>query len=315
MNKNRIVITSLLILIIAIVGLSYIKEQSKKINKTSTLIVKPIKKINKTSDPVILAAGDLHCGYKLNEGTGTAELIEKNPEAIVLALGDLSEDGLRSEFFDCYEKTWGRFKDRTYPTLGNHELHKIETPGQAYFEYFGERVGKIGEGNYSFNKGKWHLISINSMPCSFGIEECQSTLEWLKKDLESNPASCTLLFMHYPRFSSGANNTDPTMEPIWDVLYANNVDVVLSGHDHDYERLALMDPKGNIDKKKGIRGFVVGTAGHTIGFSAKVAPNSEVRQTDIIGILKMALHDDSYEWEYIPEDGQTFSDYGNEKCR
>src|SRR4029453_10200533 len=186
----------------------------------------------------LIAAGDIaQCGRSGYVGTGaegTARLIDRFP-GTVLALGDLAyPNGTEREFRECYDPTWGRFKDRTRPTPGNHEHN---TPGAApYYAYWGERAGAAGEGFYSFELGAWHIIALNSNIRDGPLRSKQQ--EWLAEDLERHPTLCALAFFHHPRFSSGGHGSDPRQDPLFRILHSHGVDVVLGGHDHDYERFA-----------------------------------------------------------------------------
>jgi hypothetical protein len=275
-----------------------------------------------TSDPVIYGAGDIAC--EPGSATTSNQCHEKKTSDIILnggaskalAIGDLQYNtATLSNLKASYDKTWGRFKSITTPVLGNHE-----STGGGYFDYFyGSGVssgpfGKRGLGYYSYNLGSWHVIGLNSncsrVPCSKG-----STQEkWLRSDLAANPRTCTLAFWHHPRFSSGHDGDGTFMKDIWQALYEANADVVLVGHSHDYERLAPMDAAGKLDRTRGIREFVVGTGGAFFTGLSSPRPNSEVRQNNTFGVLKLTLHSGSYDWKFVPEAGKTFTDSGSNAC-
>jgi hypothetical protein len=141
-------------------------------------------------------------------------------------------------------------------------------------------------------------------------------VKWLQQDLNDHPAKCSLAYWHIPLFSSGAKHGNaPEIKPLWDALYAANVELVLNGHDHDYERFAPQDPSGKLDPQRGIREFVVGTGGKNSHRTfASTQPNSEVHQADTFGVLKLTLHSAGYDWEFIPEAGKTFKDSGSGEC-
>lgn len=264
-------------------------------------------------DPVVLAAGDI--AMCTNPGSkATAALLEKY-EGTILAVGDEAYNhGTAEDFAKCYDPTWGRFKARTKPVPGNHEY---EQAGAApYFAYFGDAAGPTGKGWYSFDIGKWHLVALNSncqarVDCSANSEQ----MRWLKQDLADHPAPCTLAFWHHPRFSSGLHGSDLNQTPLWQALYDAGADMVVSGHDHSYERFALQDPTGRADPARGIRQFVVGTGGADSYKFQKPQANSEARQDGIFGVLKLTLHPDGYDWEYLAaEGGPSFADAGGGKC-
>ena len=148
-----------------------------------------------------------------------------------------------------------------------------------------------------------------------GCEAASTQGKWLQQDLTQHPAECTLAYFHKPLYSSGGKHgNDPLIKPIWQILYAANADVILTGHDHDYERFAPQDADGKADPAKGIREFVVGTGGKNHRPFGPIKPNSEVHDDTAFGVLKLTLHSGSYDWEFIPEPGKTFHDSGSGKC-
>jgi len=204
--------------------------------------------------------------------------VDTIPAGTVYTTGDNAyESGTASEFANCYEPTWGRFKERTYPSVGNHEY---ETPGAApYFEYFGAVAGDRFKGYYSYNLGDWHVVALNSM-CEM-VGSCKATspmVTWLKQDLAENPSTCTLAYFHHPVFSSGTlNGGFPKMKPSWEALYTAKAEVVLNGHVHNYERFAPQTPSGVADPAQGIREFVVGTGGRSLN-TFKINPPGHQRE-------------------------------------
>lgn len=266
-------------------------------------------------DPVLLAAGDIANCEIIAGAESTAKIIEGIPGTVV-AIGDLAlKDGTAEEFANCYDKTWGAFKDRTRPVPGNHEFHSgAATP---YFQYFGAAAGDPNKGYYSYELGAWHIIALNGECNDLGGCGAGSAEEgWLRADLKSHPAACTLAYWHEPLFSSGAKHGDsPAYRDFWRDLQNAHATIVLNGHDHDYERFAPQDPDGKADPERGIREFVVGTGGnHERPFAATPQPNSEVRMTGIFGVLKLTLHPHEYDWEFIPQTGKTFHDAGTGEC-
>ncbi len=186
-----------------------------------------------------------------------------------------------------------------------------------YFDYFGSAAGDPKRGYYSYDLGAWHIIALNGECKNVGGCQAGSSEEqWLRQDLQSHSAACTLAYWHEPRFSSGAaHGNDADFIAFWQDLYSARATVVLNGHDHDYERFAPQDPDGKADPARGIREFVVGTDGnHERTFAASPDPNSEVRMTGMFGVLKLTLHAHSYDWEFIPEAGKSFQDSGNGNC-
>jgi hypothetical protein len=267
------------------------------------------------SDPVLVGAGDIASCEDLAGAEATAKLIDGIP-GTVFAAGDLAyPDGSDEQFAKCYGPTWGRFKDRTRPAPGNHEYHSDGASG--YSRYFGAAAGDPKKGYYSYDLGAWHIVVLNS-ECSEvgGCDASSAQGQWLRQDLAKHNVTCTLAYFHKPLFSSGGKHgNDPNMKPLWDALYAANADVVLNGHDHNYERFAPQDPDGKADAKRGIREFVVGSGGknshRTLG---DTKPNSEVRNGDTFGVLKLTLHSSSYDWEFVPQAGKSFHDSGSGAC-
>jgi acid phosphatase type 7 len=266
-----------------------------------------------STSAVLLAAGDIADCVNLSGAEATAKILEENA-GTVAAIGDLAyPDGTR-ENFKCYDKTWGRVKSRTRPAPGNHEFHS--QGATFYFEYFGGAAGDPKDGYYSYDLGPWHIVSLNSECAEIGgCNEGSREEKWLRADLAAHPAACTLAYFHKPLFSSGGAHGDaPEIRPIYQALYDANADVILSGHDHDYERFAPQDPNGNRDPKRGIREFVVGTGGKNHRPFGAPEATSEVRDTTTFGVLKLTLKPTSYEWSFIPEAGKSFTDSGSESC-
>jgi hypothetical protein len=232
----------------------------------------------------------------------------------VAVLGDsVYDSGTPTEFAECYDPTWGRFKDRTRPAVGNHEYL---TPGaEGYFGYFGPAGGEQGLGYYSYDLGAWHIVAINSVCWEVGgCGRDAAQAQWLAADLRDHPARCTLAYWHFPLYSSGTHGSIDFVQNYWDLLYEAGAEIVLAGHDHSYERFAPQDGQGRADPDRGIREFVVGTGGGShYGFPTEL-PNSEVRHTGTFGVLVLTLYEDRYEWEFVPVAGESFTDRGEAVC-
>jgi len=269
----------------------------------------------KADDPVLVGAGDVASCDDLSGAYATAKLIEQIPGTVFVA-GDLAyPDGTDENFAKCYEPTWGRFKDRTRPAPGNHEYHSDGASG--YARYFGEAAGDPKKAYYSYDLGTWHVISLNSECAQVGgCDQASPQGQWLKQDLEQHKNGCIVAYFHKPLFSSGGSHgNDPLMKPLWDVLYHSGADIVINGHDHNYERFAPQDPEGKLDTVHGIREFVVGSGGKNSHRKMGITkPNSEARNDDTFGVLKLTLHAKSYDWEFVPEAGKTFKDSGSGTC-
>ncbi|MCH7998692.1 MAG: metallophosphoesterase [Chloroflexi bacterium] len=265
----------------------------------------------------MVGAGDIAlCGSSGSEAT--AQLLDTifadGAPGYVFTAGDNAyNSGTASEFANCYEPTWGRQKARTKPAPGNHEYGTTNASG--YFGYFGAAAGEASKGYYSYDLGSWHIVVINSNCSEVGGCGTGSPQEqWLRADLAANSAACTLAYWHHPRFSSGLHGSSTLTQALWQALYDDGAEMVINGHDHDYERFAPQDPNGVADPSGGIRQFVVGTGGKShYSFGAPIA-NSEVRNGDTYGVLKMTLHSTSFDWEFVPVAGKTFSDSGSQAC-
>jgi hypothetical protein len=236
---------------------------------------------------------------------------------VVFVAGDNAYgQGAAKQYAECYDPTWGKFKDRTRPVPGNHEYIRDNRPqstwyAKDYFDYFGEeKAGKRFEGYYSYDLGEWHIIALNSeLRDTQQFNPMTKQKNWLREDLKNNKRRCTLAYWHRPVFSSGehgAGQANPgietTMQGVWRILDEMGVDVVVNGHDHDYERFSAQDANGRADPN-GIVEFVVGTGGTSLR-DEEISPakrrNSAVFDKFTWGVLKLTLHPDSYDFEFIP---------------
>jgi hypothetical protein len=264
-------------------------------------------------DQILLAAGDIVDCKNLSGSEATAKLLDRMP-GTVLTLGDNAYPDGSNENFRCYEKTWGRHKSRTHPAPGNHEYHTPHAAG--YFNYFGEAAGDPADGYYSFDLGSWHIIALNSQCAEVdGCRKGSPQEQWLAEDLQKHHANCTLAFWHVPLFSSGdEHGNDPEMQDFWKDLYAAGADIVLNGHDHDYERFAPQTPGGVADPAHGIREFVVGTGGKSQRGFRKPSRTSQVRSNSTFGVLQITTHEHGYDWKFVPIAGSQFTDSGSGAC-
>lgn len=287
---------------------------------------------------VFIGAGDIgECGKV--HSSKTAAVIEATP-GTVFTLGDNAyptatlSDFENTSGIGCWANTWGKFKKRIHPTPGNHEFQEYpkDSTGDGYFGYFGVAAHTQPIGDYSYDVGAWHIIVLNSSflesePLGRALN-INTQLAWLSSDLAAHPATCTLAMWHHPHISSGPTHgadpaeTGPT-KPFWDTLYAHGADVILSGHEHNYERFAPQKSDGTADPTNGIREFVAGTGGGGYDTLATIKlPNSEVSTTEH-GVLKFTLSPGSYHWEFIPTSGPLgeldpstfmFTDSGTASC-
>ena len=260
----------------------------------------------------LVAAGDIaDCGSEGDEAT--AALLDVLP-GTVAALGDLVyPSGRPEEFASCYGPSWGRHAGRTRPAPGNHDYETLGAAG--YYSYFGAAAGPPGQGWHSYDLGEWHVIVLNSICGAVGGCHAGSPQEqWLRADLAANPAACTLAYWHNPRFSSAQHGSDAAYQAFWQALHDAGADVVLSAHDHVYERFAPQTPSGELDEANGVRQFTVGTGGKSLYDFGAPLPTTEMRNNDTFGVLRLTLHPDRYDWEFVPASGGTFTDTGSDTC-
>ncbi|MGH7531164.1 MAG: Ig-like domain-containing protein [Gemmatimonadales bacterium] len=257
----------------------------------------------------LVGAGDIaSCDASGDERT--ADLLDEIAGTVFTAGDHAYPDGTVEQFRQCYDPSWGRHKDRTRPAPGNHDYHTFGAAG--YYGYFGAAAGAPDQGYYSYDLGGWHVIALNS---NLRMNAGSPQEQWLRQDLATNPAPCTLAYWHDPRFSSGLHGSSGISQGAWDALYAAGADVIIAAHDHTYERFAPQDPEGRLDLERGIRQFVVGTGGAGLYEFRGVAANSEVRNNESHGVLRLTLHPDRYEWEFVPVGGGGFTDAGSASCR
>jgi acid phosphatase type 7 len=264
---------------------------------------------------LVIAAGDIASSE--SGDTATAKLVDTLEGTIILLGDNAYSNGSTSNYMDYYEPTWGKFKARTRPAPGNHEYRTSGASG--YFSYFGDAAGERGKGYYSFDLGNWHLIALNSN----GEEACEDIAcdagsdqeKWLRADLAASTKPCTLAYWHHPRFSSGDHRNSNGVQALWEALADANAELVLNGHDHNYERFKPLNPAGQIDTARGIVEIVVGTGGKDLRpFPVDKPAISEIRDSNTFGVLQLKLYDDRAEFEFKPVAGKTFTDSGTIHC-
>ncbi|MFJ8965443.1 DNRLRE domain-containing protein [Lentzea sp. NPDC102401] len=259
-------------------------------------------------DPVWVGAGDI--ADSGSGDTATAALLD-NIQGTVWTTGDnVYNNGTASEFANYYEPTWGRHKARTKPSPGNHDYNTSGATG--YYNYFGALAGPSNRGYYSYDLGNWHIVSLNS---NVSMSAGSAQEQWLRQDLAASTKPCTAAYWHHPLFTSGANHAPSTAtRPLFQALYDYNADVVVTGHNHQYERFAPQNPSGGLDNSRGIRSFVAGMGGAGAYGFGTIQPNSEARNTGTQGVLKLTLHSDSFDWQFVPVAGKTYTDSGTTNC-
>jgi acid phosphatase type 7 len=266
-----------------------------------------------TQTVTLVGAGDI-AGCDFKHDSKTARLLGKIP-ATVFTLGDsVYPDGTRKQFRDCYDPTWGKYKKRTRPSVGNRDY---ETSGaEPYFDYFGWRAGKPSRGYYSYDLGAWHIVALNSNCKEVGGCEWRSAQgHWLRRDLDRHRARCTLAYFHHPLYASGSGYDSPEVKPFWHILYNHHAEVILNGHAHRYERFARIKPSGARSLAKGIRQFIVGTGGAPGG--SQHGPNDprvQAKKVGAPGVLKLDLGSGFYHWKFVPVAGRNYTDSGRARC-
>ena len=275
----------------------------------------------------LVAAGDIACNpldrrnhQNVDEETGcrykaTSDLVLALHPTAVLALGDTQyQRATLQGYRSSYGPTWGRFRSITHPVIGNHEY--LVPYATDYFAYFGRAAGDPRKGYYSFDVGRWHVVVLNDSGCNYigGCGAGSLEEQWLRHDLAVHRNRCTLAALHEPRWSSGVHHSDPAFQALWADLYVGGVDVLLAGHDHDYERFVPLDEHGRPDPQRGVREFVVGTGGVGLQrFSHLTAPGTVVKQNTTFGVLSLTLRPSTYDWRFVPV-GNGFHDSGRGTC-
>jgi len=253
---------------------------------------------------VIAGAGDI-----AGSGSGddrTALLLDAIEPDVVFTTGDNAyPDGTLSDYQTYYQPTWGRYKSRTWPSPGNHDHHMDDASG--YFSYFGPRAPAS---YYSYDLGAWHLISLDS---EISMAAGSPQLTWLRADLTASNAACTLAYWHKPRYTAGKYGDFTFTTAVWQLLYAEGAELVLNGHDHNYQRYRPMDPDGRADTARGIREIVVGTGGAG-SYDLRSDSRREAAQSSVFGVLEVTLHPGGYDWRFVPVSG-SYADSGSGRCR
>ena len=284
-------------------------------------------------DPVVAAAGDIACAPPARRTSSgchhrdTSDLLVAGDYDAVLPLGDVQyECGQASAYRSVYDPTWGRVKAVTRPAVGDNEYsgNGCSTSGASgYFGYFGSAATPrqpscrtACAGYYSYDLGTWHIVVLNTECSRPGVGGCTSSSpqgRWLAADLAAHPNQCTLAYWHRPRWKDNGG-TNGNSSYFVQALYDAGAEVVLTGHEHLYERFAPQTPSGVADPD-GIRQFIVGTGGKSRhGLSGTPPRNSQARSASAFGVLTLTLHPTSYDWRFVSEAGRTFTDSGSHPC-
>ncbi len=261
---------------------------------------------------MLVGAGDI-ADCTTGDDEATAALLDGIDGTVFTAGDNTYPSGTAESFRDCYDPSWGRHFARTRPAPGNHDWDIAGLAG--YLDYFGTAATTDGDSWYSYDLGTWHVIVLDSDCAKVGgCDAASDQGQWLAADLAANDeAFCTMAIWHHPRWSSGLHGNDASVAPFWHVLYDADVDVVVNGHDHDYERFAPQDPAGREDRERGIREFVVGTGGVALRDFAQIAANSELRASLTHGVIRFTLRVGAYDWAFVPTTTD-FEDRGTANC-
>ena len=252
---------------------------------------------------VLVGAGDISTCDNNND-EATAKLLDGISGTVFTTGDNVYSSGSYSQYTSCYQPTWGRHKSRTKPVPGNHEY---STSGAAgYFKYFNNVPAY-----YAYNLGDWRVYALNS---EIDVSSTSAQVKWLKNDLAANPKRCVLAYWHKPRWSSGSEHgSSSKYQPLWKTLSDAGAEIVLSGHEHNYERFKEMNASGSASSP-GLREIVVGTGGAShYGFGSALS-TSQVRNSSTYGVLKLTLNSTSYSWKFVPVAGKTFTDSGTTNC-
>ncbi|MEB3327607.1 MAG: metallophosphoesterase [Candidatus Sericytochromatia bacterium] len=266
---------------------------------------------------VMVGAGDI--AYQGPGAEQTARLLDQIPGTVFLLGDNAYQAGSPEEYARFFHPTWGRHLARIRPVPGNHEYR---TPGAAgYFGYFGDRAGDPRKGYYAYDVSPaWHVVVINSATtgdaASRHLGSDSEQYRWVAQDLEANQGKHVIAMWHHPRFSTGIHGDNKETDALWRLLAAKGVKLALWGHDHHYERFAPMNADGKRDDARGVRSFVVGTGGKNLyPFLKLPKATTAVRNASTFGVLKLVLHVDGYEWQFVPVEGATFTDRGQASVR
>ena len=323
--RRRIVIAMVVVVVLAAVLTPVILRARAVSDVGASPLYLGAQPVRSAQSVVVAAAGDISCPVKAKRHnkefdlrnacrmSDTAALLGTVKPDAVLALGDNQyEAGSLADYRSAYAHTWGAFDAITYPVPGNHEYGTPHARG--YFDYFGARSGEPDKGYYSYDLGAWHVVALNS-ECRHvgGCDGSEPQATWLRQDLADHPRACVLAYWHRPRFSSGSHGNNVDMDPLWRILSDAQADLVLSGHDHDYERFVPMDAAGNA-AGNGLAQLVVGTGGASHYKFHLPEATSAARIAGQNGVLRLELQPQSYRWEFLQApDGQPL-DSGTATC-
>ena len=267
-----------------------------------------------TQTVTLVGAGDI-AGCDFKHDSKTARLLGKIGGTIFTLGDNVYPEGTSAQFRNCYDPTWGKYNKRTRPSVGNHE-YDTSSGAKPYFDYFGWRAGKPSRGYYSYDRGTWHIVALNSNCIEVdGCDWRSAQGRWLKEDLANHRTRCTLAYFHHPLYASGRGEDSPKVRPFWDILYDHHAEVIINGHAHRYERFARIKPSGERSSARGIRQFIVGTGGAKREFQqGPDEPRVQAKKVGAPGVLKLKLGSGYYHWRFVPVAGRNYTDSGRARC-
>ena len=236
----------------------------------------------------VVVVGDIACDpadpqFRGGRGTATAcgqravgRLVERlRPDAVVTTGDNQYDVGALRAYRASYAPAMGSLRARTWPVPGNHDYGTAGAAG--YFAYFGARAGSPNRPWRSFSPAPgWRVLLLDSN--CWAVGGCGSGSRqhrWIKHTLAHRPAPCTIAAWHHPLLTAGEYRGSADVRaaalPLWRATTRGGVDVVLNGHDHNYQRWS---------PRQGVREFVVGTGGRS---HYRVTP-----------VPRLAAHDDRH---------------------
>jgi hypothetical protein len=258
---------------------------------------------------VVAATGDGASGQTASDAV-VGEIESWNPN-LFLYTGDVYEKGTSTEFYNWYGQEgvrFGKFKSITNPVVGNHEYENGVAPG--YFGYWSSVPDY-----YSYDAGGWHFIALNSNSQLDEFGPGTQQYQWLQSDLAAHPDGCTLSYFHHPVVSVGPQGSTPAMLPMWQLMVDSGVDVVVTGHDHQYQRWHALDRDLQV-APDGVTHFVAGGGGHgvqsTVTTDSRVAAIADTT-ADGFGALRLELSGGSALYSYV-NPGGAVRDSGVVQC-
>jgi hypothetical protein len=265
----------------------------------------------------IFAMGDVAgctSGHQPKGSKATVDLIAGLSGQLAL-LGDVVQGPSAKlvDYRNCYDPHWGRFRSRTRPVPGNHDY--LASGANGYFDYWGSIAGARGQGYYAWQAGAWRIYALNSN-CgkTSGCGPGSPMYTWLRNQLASSSSTCQLAYFHHGRWSQGQHGPNSSMSAIYQLLYRAGAELVLSGHDHTYQRFPALDPSGQRDSD-GIVQIIAGTGGAShYGFTGK-GPAPVVKNNTAFGVVALDLSDSSWSLRFVPEPDKSFRDSASGQCR